>query len=141
MKNQTYIANVQQRNADEHLDAIVAKSKSLLEICAKRTPGEWRFSYRGYRANTVSVPDQPNRERPEFDSWINLNYDGGFADGTFIASAAENFESALRTTITQIEWLKDDMQAAEQDGDFDCVRALKRRADFIRAEWPVERLK
>ena len=45
-----------------------------------------------------------------------------------------------RSTIATCDWLIDDMQAAEDDGDTDCVRALERRAQVILAAWPEELL-
>jgi hypothetical protein len=45
-----------------------------------------------------------------------------------------------KSTLLQIQWIKDDLQSAEEDGDFDCVRALERRASLILAAYPIELL-
>ena len=53
----------------------------------------------------------------------------------YISPASVSFESALKTTREAVTWLLDDLQSAEDDGDLDSVRALKRRAETIIAQW------
>jgi len=55
-------------------------------------------------------------------------------DTSLPAGASVTVAMAL-TCIAQITWLLDDWQAADEDGDTDCVRALERRAETVIAAW------
>jgi hypothetical protein len=81
----------------EHLKKIDAHLERLLAQAEKRTPERWRNTDTG-AANVIAFPDQPNRDRPEFDGVVYIHTKNRRHDATFIASCAGNAEAGWKAT-------------------------------------------
>lgn len=111
----------------EHLQAIKSHCHRLLDIAAKRTPGEWYVDYaqgvmapNGYPISYLHLAAASTKPVP---------------DAAFIAASAGNFERALMTTIASCEWLIDEI------AEYGLQDRLAQFSSVICAEWPVESLK
>lgn len=125
-------------NNIERLTLIESHLRKLLAIAEKRTLGKWQMQEVA-GGLYVSVGNPKTGEGYRLISGVTKQsrYQSE-ENGSFIAACAGNAEAGWKSTLLQIEWLKDDLQSAEEDGDFDSVRALERRIDSILAAYPIE---
>jgi len=124
----------------EHLEKIKSRCFANLALAAKRTPGKWRemedMNGKQYTGKFVEQAEDVNYVIAE----IIGHQTGEQHDAAYIAACAGAAEAGWKATILQITWLLDDWQAADEDGDTDCVRALERRAETILAAWSADSL-
>ena len=104
----------------EHLNAIVAKCKSLLELAERRTQGSWTpdggWVAKGY--TVIATTHHGSRH----------------ADSAYIAACAGSAEAGWRATIAAIEGIQSLHHSEGPRGTYEMCSA-------ILAAWPEELLK
>ena len=132
----------------EHLNAIVAKCKSLLELAEGRTQGGWvRSGYDIKQPHGRQIADVGPHHTPPYEYPTACRM-ADERNGDFIAACAGSAEAGWRATIAAIEGLLslasvpqveapyEMHQAWEQD-----AREAKTHLNAILAAWPEELLK
>ena len=123
----------------DHLRAIEAHLDKLLGIAAKRTPGEWCWSFHastGFHRIRTEGMDGGEIEVAATDVLCS-QFGQREADATYIATCSNNAEAGWRSTKGAIGWLLRVYDRCDEPTSEYAKEAL----EGILAEWPLETLK
>lgn len=91
-------------NITERAALALQEIDAAIALAEKATPGPWRNTDTG-AANVLAFPDQPNRNRPEFDGALYMHTSNRHNDAAFIAASRTLLPKSLRCLKTAIEGL------------------------------------